>query len=55
MGGSITFGSYWMYVALKQIRQTEIHTAESFVSRPSSFEAPTAGGKLNRYQLPATD
>jgi hypothetical protein len=40
---------------VKNVRQTDIHTAESSVSEPSSFEAKTAVAKLKRHKSPATD
>jgi hypothetical protein len=37
------------------VRQTEMHTAESFVSEPSASEIEDSIGKLKRYKFPAVD
>jgi hypothetical protein len=37
------------------IRQTEIHTAEPFVPKPSSAEVEIAIRKLKRYKAPGSD
>jgi hypothetical protein len=37
------------------IRQTEIHTAESFVPEPSAVEVEMATRKLKRYKAPGSD
>jgi hypothetical protein len=37
------------------IRQTEIHTAESFVPEPSATEVEIAIRKLKRYKVPDSD
>jgi hypothetical protein len=40
---------------VKDVRQTEIHTAEPFVPEPSSSEVESAIEKLKRYKSPGTD
>jgi hypothetical protein len=37
------------------VRQTEMHTAEPFVTEPSASEAEVAIGKLKRYKSPGFD
>jgi hypothetical protein len=37
------------------VRQTEMHTAEPFVSQPSASEVEVAVGKLKRYKSPGVD
>jgi hypothetical protein len=37
------------------IRQTEIHTAEPFVSEPSAAEVEVANRKTKRYKAPGSD
>jgi hypothetical protein len=37
------------------VRQTEMHTAESFVPGPSASEVGVAIGKLRRYKSPGVD
>jgi hypothetical protein len=37
------------------VRQTEIHTAEPFVSEASASEVEVAIGKLKRYKSPGVD
>jgi hypothetical protein len=37
------------------VRQTEIHTAEPLVPKPSAFEVEMAIEKLKRYKPPGTD
>jgi hypothetical protein len=37
------------------VRQTEMHTAEPFVPKPSSSEVEFAIGKLKRYKSPGVD
>jgi hypothetical protein len=37
------------------VRQTEMHTAEPFVSVPSASEAEVAVGKVERYKSPGVD
>jgi hypothetical protein len=37
------------------VRQTEMHTAESFVSEPSASEIEDSIGKVKRYKSPAVD
>jgi hypothetical protein len=37
------------------IRQVEIHTAESLVPVPSPFEVQIAIAKLNKYKSPGSD
>jgi hypothetical protein len=37
------------------VRQTEMHTAEPFVTEPSSSEVEVAIGKLKRYKSPGVD
>jgi hypothetical protein len=37
------------------VRQTEMHTAEPFVPKPSAYEAKVAIGKLKRYKSPGVD
>jgi hypothetical protein len=34
------------------VRQTEMHTAEPFLPKPSASEAEVATGKLKRYKSP---
>jgi hypothetical protein len=43
--------STWIY----GVRQTEIHTAESTVRKPSAFEFETAIVKLKRHKSPGID
>jgi hypothetical protein len=40
---------------VKDVRQTEIHTAESLVPEPSSYEVEIAIEKLKRYKSPGID
>jgi hypothetical protein len=40
---------------VKDIRQTEIHTAEPLVPEPSAFEVEMAIGKLKRHKSPDID
>jgi len=40
---------------VNDVRQTEIHTAEPFVSEPSAFEFELAIEKLNRHKSPGID
>jgi hypothetical protein len=40
---------------VKDVRQTEIHTAETLVPEPSSFEVEIAIEKLKRYKSPGID
>jgi hypothetical protein len=37
------------------VRQIEIHTAESLIPDPSPFEVEIAIAKLNRYKPPGSD
>jgi hypothetical protein len=37
------------------VRQTEMHTAEPFVPKPSASEVEAAIGKLKRYKSPGVD
>jgi hypothetical protein len=37
------------------VRQTEVHTAEPFVTEPRASEVETATGKLRRYKPPGAD
>jgi hypothetical protein len=37
------------------VRQTEMHTAEPFLSQPSASEVEVAVGKLKRYKSPGVD
>jgi hypothetical protein len=37
------------------VRQTEMHTAETFVPEPSASEVQAAIGKLKRYKPPSVD
>jgi hypothetical protein len=37
------------------VRQTEMHTAETFVPEPSASEVEAAVGKLKRYSSPGVD
>jgi len=39
---------------VNDVRQTEIHTAEPFVSEPSAFEFELAIENLNRHKSPGT-
>jgi hypothetical protein len=37
------------------VRQTEMHTAEPFVPKPSASQLEVAVGKLKRYKYPGVD
>jgi hypothetical protein len=41
-----------MYMGVGGVRQTEMQTAEPFVSEPSASEVEVAIGKLKRYKSP---
>jgi hypothetical protein len=40
---------------INDVRQTEVHTAESLVPGPSTFEIEMAIGKLKRHKSPGID
>jgi hypothetical protein len=40
---------------VSDVRQIEIHTAETLVPTPSPFEVETATAKLKNYNLPGSD
>jgi hypothetical protein len=40
---------------INDVRQTEVHTAESLVPEPSSFEVKIATEKLKRHKSPSID
>jgi hypothetical protein len=49
------FSQLWSVHGVSEVRQTEIHTAESLVLEPSTFEIETVIEKLKRHQSPGTD
>jgi hypothetical protein len=49
------FYHFWNVHAFNDVRQTEIHTAESLLSDTSAFEVYMASGKLKRLKSPGID
>ena len=49
------FSQLWNVHGANDVRQTEIHTAESPVPEPSAFEFEMVIKKLTRYMPPGTD
>ena len=49
------FSQLWNVHGANDVRQTEIHTAESPVHEPIAFESEMDIEKLTRYMPPGTD
>jgi len=55
LGGETIFRSFLNVRGVIDVRQTEIHTAESLVPEPSAFEVELAIEKLKRHKSPGID